>query len=227
MQRYLSRIPPFRVLPPAVLEEIAPSCALRRFRKGETIFQEGSPADSVWIVRHGWIYLTKRTPAGGLVTIFAMTRDEALCGISAFDHGAYSASAVAASEAHLVVVPAAIFGRLLERHPAFATQTLLTCCRRIRHMAEAISMGQATVEQRVAYALLRLRATMGRTIPITHHELARMAGTRWETSIRTLSAMRQRGWIETARGRVTVLAPARLRGLCHPNGVAGSAARPV
>lgn len=217
MQRYLARIPPFCTLPSSVLAETAPSCVLRRFRKGERIFREGDPADAVWIVRHGWVYLMKRTPAGGQATIFAMTRDEAICGISAFDHGTYAASAIAASEAQVIAIPAAMFGQLLERHPAFATRTLLICCRRIRHMAEAISVGQATVEQRIAYVLLRLRATAGRTIPITHHELARMAGTRWETSIRTLSAMKQRGWIATARGRVTVLASARLRALLrHP-----------
>ena len=193
MYRHLASVPLFRTLPPAVLREAAVSCALRRFCKGETIFREDDAATSVWMIRSGWVYLMKRTPAGGLATIFAMTRDEALCGISAFDHGTYAASAIAASDAQLLTIPATVFGQLLERHPAFATQTLLTCCRRIRQMSEAISVGQATVEQRIAYVLLRLRTTVGKTIPITHHELARMAGTRWETSIRTLSAMKHRG----------------------------------
>ena len=213
MHRQLASVPLFHALPPTALQHVADSCTLRRFRKGESIFTEGDPAASVWIIRRGWVYLMKRTPAGGLATIFAMTRDEAICGISAFDHGTYAAGAIAASDAQLIQIPADAFSRLLERHPAFAHQVLLMCCRRIRHMAEAISVGQATVEQRVAYVLLRLRATAGKTIPITHHELARMAGTRWETSIRTLSAMKQRGWIATARGHVTVLAPARLRAL--------------
>jgi len=44
-------------------------------------------------------------------------------------------------------------------------------------------------------------------IPITHHELARMAGTRWETSIRILSDMRKRRWIDSGRGHITILQP--------------------
>ncbi len=220
MLKRLMRVPLFRVLPAEAQQALAAACTLRQFRKGETIFEEGRPAASVWIVRRGWVYLIKRTQAGGTTTIFAMTPDEALCGISAFDRGTYAAGAVAASDAQLLEITATAFAEALDRHPAFAREVLLTCCHRIRQMAEAISLAQAPVERRVAYVLLRLRATVGKTIPITHHELARMAGTRWETSIRTLSAMRRQGWIASARGQITVLAPQRLRALLnHPNGV--------
>jgi CRP-like cAMP-binding protein len=80
-------------------------------------------------------------------------------------------------------------------------------------MAQTISLAQASVEQRLAYALLRLRASFGKTIPITHQELSRMAGTRWETSIRTLSRMKHKGWIASSRGKVTLLRPQQLSAL--------------
>ena len=70
---------------------------------------------------------------------------------------------------------------------------LAICYQQIRRMAEAISLAQAPVEQRIAYVLLRLHRTFGKTIPVTHRELARMVGTRWGTSIWTLSSMKRRG----------------------------------
>ncbi|MBI3087315.1 MAG: Crp/Fnr family transcriptional regulator [Candidatus Omnitrophica bacterium] len=215
MRRYLQAVPLLRDVPAKALDAITPGCELRHFRKGEVLFKEGEQAEWVWIVRRGWVSLLRQTPQKQLVTIFVMTPDEALCGVSAFERGRYSASAVAATDTQVVRIPAEMFERLLERYPAFGKAVLLTCCQRIRHMADAISLAQAPVEQRIAYTLLRLHTTFGRTIPVTHQELARMAGTRWETSIRTLSAMKRRGWIASSRGRVTLLAPQHLQALLH------------
>ena len=222
MKDYLAEIPLFRRVPLAERHHLAALCELRRFPKGEVIFEEGEKATFVWIVKHGWIYLVKRTPQGGASTIGTITPDEVICGVSAFDQDTYSASAMAATETQLIKIPAQAFSALLDRYPRLTKRVLLTCCQRIRRMAEAISVAQAPVEQRMAYTLLHLRAHFGDTIPVTHHELARMAGTRWETSIRTLSAMKRRGWMKSSRGRVTILVPEKLRGLLS-NGEASKA----
>jgi len=216
MVDHLGHIPLFRLLPREALQRIAETCELRHFRKDQTIFAEGEAADAVWIVRRGWVYLTKRTPQGIAVTIFVMTPDEAICGISAFDLGTYSATGIAATEAQLLRVPAAVFAELLDHHPKFAQRVLAICCARIRHMAETISLASAPVEQRLAYALLRLHATFGTTVRITHRELARMAGTRLETSIRTVGRLKQKRWLATSRGRLTILQPNQLRSLVAP-----------
>lgn len=207
----LRKTPLLRTLPEAAIQEVATRGVLRRFRRGEVVFREGQPAEAVWIVLRGWVALRKRAPHGDPVTIFTMTPNEALCGISAFDQGRYSASAVAATDAHLLGVPREVIETLLLRYPQFAKDVLLTCCQRIRHMADAISIAQAPVAERLAYTLLRLRDSFGSTIPVTHHELAGMAGTRWETSIRTLAAMRRKGWVASSRGRITLLAPRKLQ----------------
>ena len=213
MDDFLTQVPLFRSLSQTELNNLAATCELRRCHKGETIFEEGQPAAAVWVVKHGWVCLVKGTPHGGRTTIFAMTPAEPLCGISAFEHGTYSATAIASTDTQLIKIPAEVFSRLLDRSPALVKEVLAICCQRIRRMAEAISLAQAPVEQRIAYVLLRLHRTFGKTIPITHHELAGMVGTRWETSIRTLSSMKRRGWVASSRGRMTVLAPRKLRAL--------------
>ncbi len=215
MERYLERVPIFRPLPLTVLKELAGACEPRHLSKGQVVFEEGRPAHDVWVVRAGWVSLVKRTPKGDLATIFVMTPDEVVCGVSAFEHGAYSSSAVCATTCEILKIPAAVFGDLLDRYPKFAKAVLLSCCQRIRHMAQAISLAQAPVQQRLAYTLLRLKSTFGPTIPVTHHELARMAGTRWETSIRTLAAMKRRGWLHATRGKIVLLAPQHLQALVN------------
>lgn len=218
MDDILAQFPLFRTLPQTELKDLAMTCELRRFRKDETIFEEGQPAEAVWIVKRGWVSLVKGTPQGGVATIFAMTPAEPLCGISAFERGTYSSTAIASTDTELITIPAEAFSRLLDRYPALARQVLAICCQRIRRMAEAISLAQAPVEQRIAYVLLRLRRTFGKTIPVTHQELAGMVGTRWETSIRTLSAMKRHGWVASSRGRITVLATRNLQALLSQRG---------
>ena len=205
MSDELAKVRLFQTLQGVARLQLGALCEVRRFRRGDTIFEEDRPAEFVWIVKQGVVHLVKQTPQNGLTVIFAMTPHEALCGISAFEHGRYSASAVAATDTQLIKIPANAFSLLLQDHPKFAAAVLSTCCHRIRSMAEVISLAQAPVEQRLAHVLLRLRETFGKTIPITHHELARMAGTRWETSIRTLSSMKRRGWVASSRGKVTIL----------------------
>jgi CRP/FNR family transcriptional regulator len=203
----------WKALPTEALDALSGVAALRRVEKGEAIFAEGEPAEQVWLVAQGAVYLIKRTPGGGSITLMTVTPAEPLLGVSALEHGRYAASAIAATDGIVVRIPSTDFSEAMDRTPALMKQILLACSRRIRQMAEAISVAQAPVEVRLAHALLRLRSSFGRTVPVTHRELSRMAGTRWETSIRTLSAMKRKGWLASGRGRVTILHPQSLRKL--------------
>ena len=214
MQRYLARIQLFQTIPPKRLKEIGTLAEVRHFRKGETIFKESQSAERVWLIQRGWVHLVKYTPQGTQATICTVTPEEMLCGFSAVvGHGTYYASAVAATDTTALGIPRKAFNHLLKDQPGFAERVLTIYHTRMRNMAEAIRLGQVPVEQRLAYTLLRLRSSFGNIVPVTHQELAHMAGTRWETSIRTLSVMKRRGWITASRGQVTVVAPQKLRAL--------------
>ena len=226
MRGYLARIPLFRSLPVAVLQQVGEVSEVRRFRKGEMLFEENRPARTVWLIQRGWVHVVKRTPQGTLATLFTVTPEEVLCGFSAVvGCAAYYASAITATETAAVSVPQETFARLIKRQPGFAEDFLRLYHTRMQHLAQTVSLAQAPVEQRLAHILLRLRAAFGRTLPVTHHELSRMAGTRWETSIRTLSSMKQRGWIASSRGQVTILVPQQLRMLLS-NGRASETSPP-
>lgn len=214
---YLDQLPLFQKLSKADLKHLGEVCEIRRFSKRETLFEEGRPADSVWIIQRGWVYLVKRTPHGVPVTVFTVTPADVLCGYSAVAGGSsYYASAVAATETGAIRIPCADFTALLRHQPRFAERVLAIYHARMRHMAEAITLAQAPVEQRVAYTLLRLKTAFGDTIPVTHRELGHMVGARWETSIRTLSMFKRKQWLSTSRGKVTVVRPDQLKALLSP-----------
>jgi CRP-like cAMP-binding protein len=214
MQDHLAQLPLFQGLPLTVRKGLDEASELRRCHKGEILFEEGQPAESVWLIQRGWVYLVKRTPQGTPVTIFTVTPEEVLCGFSAVvGQGTYYASAITATDTVAVRIPRVRFAQLLRDQPGFAERVLTIYHTRMRHMAEVMSLAQAPVEQRVAYTLLRLRATFGNTVSVTHRELAHMAGTRWETSIRTIATFKRKQWLVTSRGKITVLQPHPLRQL--------------
>ena len=69
------------------------------------------------------------------------------------------------------------------------------------------------VEQRLAQTLINLTKKFGSTIPLTKHELAEMANTTVETTIRVLSQFKKDGLIESSRGSTTIAKLEKLRDL--------------
>lgn len=218
MEPLLNHRSPFLVLPPEELAQLQLLMQEERVPKGAWIFREGAPAMTLWVLLEGWVHLVRQASAGRLITIFTMTPSDALCGLSAFEQRTYTLGAVAATPCRLVALPAKYMVALLERYPAFAREVLSTAQLRMRHMADAICQAQEPVEHRLAHILLRLADQFGTTIPITHRELAQMAQTTVETSIRVMSRWRSDGFVDTHRGRVTLREPGRLSRLTNGNG---------
>lgn len=202
METFLERIPLFSTLPKEALHSLIQHCSEQRYPKGRSVFREGEGAESVWVVKEGWLQLVRHTSSDKPITLFIMTPDEVLCGLSAFDHSVYSADGIAVTEAVLIHIPAAIFSKLMEDYPAFARETLAICCHRIKKMGQAYAMAYEPVKERIASVLVRLYEKFGRELPFTHREIAQMAGTTTESCIRTLSQMKKQGWVKGRRSCV-------------------------
>ena len=67
------------------------------------------------------------------------------------------------------------------------------------------------VEQRIAGILIMLSSKFGPELPFTRQEIADMAGTTIETTIRTMTRFKENGIIKSTRGRITVLDKNSLR----------------
>jgi CRP/FNR family transcriptional regulator len=67
------------------------------------------------------------------------------------------------------------------------------------------------VEQRLARILVMLSAKLGKTLPFTRQEIADMAGTTTETTIRLTTQLKERGIISAVRGKITIVDELKLR----------------
>lgn len=213
MQNLLLKSPPFSVLSPYELDKLTRYCQEMSCRKGHTIFREGQPASWVWVIRSGWLRLSKKSCAEKSVTIDLLTPREAICGISVFDHRPYSATATAATDCSVVRIPSEQVLALLRSNPDFGQRLLSICCNRIRHMAESCAMLYEPAPRRIAKALLHLKEVFGPVLPVTHAEIAGITGMRVETTIRMMAGLKKRGWLNMTRGRIRLLQPEQLRTL--------------
>ncbi len=179
----------------------------RSYAKGEVIFHEGRPSDSIWVTLEGRVHLLHHQPEGRAQATCVMTPGETFCCLPAMDQGVYPATAVAATKARVLQIPHYLFQELIKSSSDLLRQTLCVFSGRLRQVEAKGCMIHDPVERRVARALLALRKKFGDSIPLTRQEIAELAGTTVETAIRTISRFQQEGWVRSSRGKVQLLQP--------------------
>lgn len=215
MDQFLAAVALFKNLPPPERRYLAARSREKRYAKGETVFREGDPADSICVVKEGRVHLMKFLDGGQVSTTCVMTSGEVFCCLPALDRKPYPVDAVAAADSVVIRIPATAFHELLERNPAFLNDSLCIFCDRLRQVEDKGCQGYRSVEGRLAQALLMLTKKFGPTIPLTKHELAELASTTVETTIRVLSQLRRRGVIKSSRGSTSIVKPDELERLSH------------
>ena len=202
-------------LSPSQRQHLAEVSRERRYAKGETIFRQGEPAEAVCIVREGRVHLMKFLESGQASTTCVMTSGETFCCLPALDRQPYPVDAIAAVDSVVVRIPTTAFHELLQQNPKFLEDSLCLFCDRLRHVEDRSCMMYDSVERRLAQTLLTLSKKFGSTIPLTKHELAEMANTTVETTIRVLSHLKKQGIIKSSRGSTTIVKPDHLQRLSH------------
>ena len=213
MDSFLATVEPFQRLSAMEKQRLAQAARERRYAKGETIFRAGEPAEAVCIVREGRVHLMKFLEGGQASTTCVMTPGETFCCLPALDGKPYPVDAVAAADSTVIRIPTSAFHDLLRRNPTFLQDSLCLFCDRLRQVEDKSCMAYDSVERRLAKALLTLSKKFGQTIPLTKHELAELANTTQETTIRILSQLSKQGISRSVRGKTTVLRPEKLSAL--------------
>ena len=213
MERFLATIEPFKRLPTAEQQRLAQVTREKHYAKGETIFRAGQPSDAVWVVKTGRVHLMNYLADGKVSTTCVMAQGETFCCLPALDRKPYPADAVAAVDSTVVRIPIEAFHQAMNRSPAFTKDTLCLFCNRLRQVEHKGCMVYEPAEQRLAQVLLGLAKKFGSTVPLTHQELAEIAGTTHETTTRTLNRFKQQGFIRSSRGKTTLVRPEQLQAL--------------
>lgn len=216
----LRSVPLFSDLEQDELRSFSQVAVPRSFPAGTRVFHEGDQSDACYIVRSGSFRVTREHSDGRAITLATLGPCEVFGELAMLDGELRSASAEALDDGELLALPAGEVRALLARHPEISVKLVKALVRRLRAANERISRQSfQTVPSRVAGVILQLvaeeaprAAEAGEvTIRMNQADLAQLAGTSRESVSRFLADLDRAGIVRSGRGRVTVLAPAKLR----------------
>jgi len=123
--------------------------------------------------------------------------------------------AVAGSDVTMLLIPSNELLAVVDRLPEIARTLLHKMAPAVREAHKACDYCYTPVATRVASALLRLNDQFkGGELPVTRQELAQMAGTTPESTIRVLSVWQKQGVVTGDRGHLRILKLAVLKNPC-------------
>ncbi|EHK53216.1 cyclic nucleotide-binding protein [Mesorhizobium alhagi CCNWXJ12-2] len=212
----IARLPLFKGLTAAELDEMLRGARSVRYPKQSAVFEQEAEAHSFFVLLDGHIRVVRTTPEGHQVIVRYISEGEIFGVAAALGRTTYPASAIAAVDCVALVWPNALWSELSLRFPSFGANTYKTVGSRLQEThTRVVELSTEQVEQRVAHALLRLVNQTGQKtdqgieidFPISRQDIAEMTGTTLHTVSRLLSAWEERGLIVSGRQKVTVKDP--------------------
>jgi CRP/FNR family transcriptional regulator, nitrogen oxide reductase regulator len=184
--------------------EVEKNAVERKYAKGKSIFRQDDRAESVWLVREGFV---KKTHCfqDGRSQIISMMGANGIFGVSSFNGGDYGYDCVAQMDATVISFPIQFFNELMEKYPAIAKETISKISILLRRSKDMQIFSQESAGKRILHILLEMAGVFGKIIPLTRREIAEMAGTAPETCIRTCVRLEKVGLIKSGHGQITVV----------------------
>lgn len=210
---FLNTVPVFASLKPAQLEPLASKLHPRHYHRGEVVFRQDDPADSMHIIVEGKVRISIASEDGHEMDFALLQPGECFGEMGLLDGANRSATATAVEASEILTLLRQDFFDFLARHPAVAADTAGLLIRRLRHVNQMVGdIAFLDAPTRVAKELLQLAATYGgdtawqdpMEIPLGQDELARLVGVSRETVSRSLNNFRRLGILTTSRRRITI-----------------------
>lgn len=163
--------------------------------KGDTLFEEGEQVKGIYIITHGKVKVISAYDKNK-ERIHRLAGEGKLLGHRGFYSKFYPISAVALTDTQVTFIPEDIFIKLIKTNPDFALYLVNFLVEELRESEEWVKqMMCADVKHRIASILLNLINSFGYEIneqkklshTLSRKDFANMAGTTYETVIRTLA----------------------------------------
>jgi CRP-like cAMP-binding protein len=184
----------------------------RRFAKGEVLFHEGDPGDSLHILVRGHVAARITTPLGDKAMVRLLRPGEFFGELATIADTPRVATIVALDAVETMVLERARLGELRGRRPAVDAAIIHALAMEVRRLAAALTEAlYVPADKRVVRRVVDAAAVFGAPgeptvmVPLTQEELAQLAGVTRSTANRVLRRAEAKGLIKIARGRVEIL----------------------
>ncbi|CAN5460831.1 helix-turn-helix domain-containing protein [soil metagenome] len=204
----------FNALPMEVRQEVAGASFMAYAERGELIFAAGGVAETVGIVGTGFVKLTKASGTGQEMSVELLGPGQCFGLLVAIEGRAYPLSSITVTNCWYLKIPTRVLLPVYQASGAFKDNVVRSLGPRLRKAHDMmLRLSSVRVEERLAAVLFILGDSYGTrsdghlkiSVPLTRQDVAEMAGTTVETTIRTFSRWQKSGILATDRQRLTIL----------------------
>ena len=203
-----------RDVPDAEVRRVLSIARRRTFARGEVVFHEHDPADSLHLIARGRVAVRITTPLGDTALLALRGPGEAFGELALVSgpEALRSATVEALEPVETHAVYRREFDALRREHPQVGEVLVALLADAVRRTnGLLLDAYYAPADTRVLRRLAELAAAApAGDVRLTQEDLASLAGTSRATVNRVLRAAQRRGTVELARSRVRVADPAAL-----------------
>jgi CRP-like cAMP-binding protein len=199
----IRRVPLFSMLTASQAEAVASAVVKSRFKRGESIVEQGKKSDALSIILTGRARVVTTDARGREVILATMHPGDYVGEMSLIDNEPHSATVRAEIQTDALVLGRLEFARCLPENSSMAYAVMKGLVQRLRHADRKIeSLALMDVYGRVARALLEFAVidVKGESIirdKVSRQDLAKMVGASREMVSRVMKDLEERGFIET------------------------------
>ena len=194
-------------MPTPDLERILAVSRLRTFRRGQVVFTQGDPGDTLIVVVSGRVKVIVRSADGGELTLTIISAGGVFGELSIADGGPRSADAETLEESQLLLIPRETIQEICARVPPAAQALANSVAGMLRRLTEAASdLVFLDLPRRVARVLASQAPDDDGVIrlKLRQEELAHQVGATRQSVNAAVRAFHKRGWLQIHDGAVIV-----------------------
>lgn len=185
----------FRSLTPKAAEKILSESVTELHPAGSTLFRQGEPANSLFLVRDGWVKIHRETAGCGSAVIGVFTRGQTLADAIAIAGGLYPASAETVTPVRVIRVDADLLRRTIQSEPDIALAMIASTAQHLFMLMQQIEQLKARKSpERVAEFLLsltdRVKGAAAIALPFDKTLIAARLGMQPESLSRAFARLR-------------------------------------
>lgn len=206
-------VPHLSKLPENAAEALAGELLVRSYLPRESVANEGEVCRGFFQIVSGRARLLRTGPDGREQIMRILHPGETFGEVAVLDGGPFPATVDTLEESTVILIPSAVFLRVLGEYPIVATELLRYLARRLRSFTELVEqISLQTVQQRVARYLYVTAREEGQDVPegvliaraITLGDLASLVGSVREVVSRTLHIIESDGVVEVRRKEILI-----------------------
>ncbi|GAA1413438.1 Crp/Fnr family transcriptional regulator [Catellatospora aurea] len=211
----LTGVDMFAGLEPEVRQRVIAAAVPRTFRKGQLLFVENDPGESLIVLKRGSVAVFRTSPTGERAVLSVMRPPDVLGEVSLLDGAARSLSAEALEDCTALALSRGAFMELVHSNPRILDAVMRSLGGLIRRLTEQNADHVfLDLPGRVAKTLVRLAGESQApmiTIELNQSQLAEMAGGSRQSVNQAIGSFASRGWLRTEGRRIVVMDVPALR----------------